>query len=357
MRTGTTKPDVAFVRAEMAEQPEVLEQLLARREELRNELRSFRTKPLRGVLLAARGSSDNAASYARYVLEASLGCPASLSANSLFTRYHCQTRLDGWLVVGISQSGATPEVTEVLESARLLGATTLALTNDAGSPLAIAADSVIAFEAGVENAVPATKTYTATLMSVALVAEVIGTAPWAPGALEEIPGLVASTLQWTEDLQPTVALLANGAPSLHLGRGFLYCAALESALKMREAARLPVQAYSISDFLHGPIAASGPDTVAVCHVGSGPTREDSELAAHLLSARRARVVAISSDAELVPGTADASPITVVRVPELDESLAAIVHAVRGQQLAVEVALARGLDPDNPVGLTKVTPTS
>lgn len=360
MRVESTKSDGAFVRAEMAEQPEVLERLLARREELRSELQLFKNKPLRGVILAARGSSDNAANYARYVLEASLGCPASLSANSLFTRYHCRTRLNDWLVVGVSQSGATPEVTEVLESARALGARTLALTNDADSPLAVAADSIIAFGAGVERAVPATKTYTATLMAVALVADIIGTAPWAPGALDRIPEHVATTLQWTEDLQAAVELLAVGAPSLHLGRGFLYCAALESALKMREAARLPVQGFSTSDFLHGPIAASGADTVAVCHVGSGPTREDSLVAADLLAARGAKIVAISSDSEMNSrggASGSAASIGLVRVPEIEESLAAIVHAIRGQQFAVEVALARGLDPDNPAGLTKVTPTS
>lgn len=339
-----------MVRADMAEQPEVLDRLIHRRGELRAALAPLGGRRVEGVLLVARGSSDNAATYGRYVLEAALGRPAALSANSLFTRYGLRTRLDGWLVVAISQSGATPEVTEVVTTARSLGAITLALTNDPGSPLATVAHLLVALGAGDERAVPATKTYTATLVALALLAELLGDPPWPTGSLEQLPRLVEEVLDSNRDVAPAVVLLVDGAPSVHLGAGFLYCAALESALKMRETARLPVTGYAIMDFLHGPIAASGGDTVALCHVGSGPTSHDAGAAIEALAARGARVVTLGCGSPGAPASAH------VPAPQLEESLAAVVHAVRGQQLAVEVAMARGLDPDTPEGLTKVTPT-
>jgi glucosamine--fructose-6-phosphate aminotransferase (isomerizing) len=355
-----SKPKAARVRADMAEQPGVLEGLLERREEFRRELEALVKVPPEGVLLAGRGSSANAAIYGRYVLEAALRRPAQLAANSIFTRYHYRTRLSGWLVVGVSQSGATPEVAEVLESARLLGARTLAVTNVAGSPVAAAADSVIVLGAGEERAVPATKTYTATLFSLALIAQILGEAPWPASTLARVPELVEKTLCSGEDTASAARLLAGAATSVYLGRGFLYGAALESALKMRETARLAVQGWSMTEFLHGPIAASDARTVAVLHVGSGVTRGDSEATAEALAARGAGVVTISStDGSLAgerSGPETRASRVLVPLPEVDDTVAAAVHAIRGQQLAVEVALARGLDPDDAGGLTKVSVT-
>ncbi len=349
--TDASQARARLVETDMNEQPEVLARLVGTRHHIAAALRPLRERRPAGILLVARGSSDNAATYGRYLLEAAIGRPAALSANSLFTRYGCRTRLDGWMAVAISQSGATPEVTEVLQLARELGATTLALTNDPSSPLADTADFAIDLGASAERAVPATKSYTATLVALALVAESIGEVPWDFEDLPAIGDLVADTLASPSAVAPAVDLFLGSTQSVHLGRGFLYCAALESALKMRETAQLAVQGYSTADFLHGPIAASGRGTVALCHVGRGPTLEDANEVARRLSQRGSTVIAIASS-ELGPDWQACVPIAPV-----DESLAAVVHAVRGQQLAVEVALARGLDPDRPQGLTKVTPTA
>ncbi len=347
---ATSKVPASSIDADMAEQPAVLEGLLSRRTALAAELAPLRRRPVAGVLLAARGSSDNAATYGRYVLEAALGRPAALSANSLFTRYGCRTSLDGWLVIAVSQSGETTEITEVLEATRPLGARAVAITNDDRSSLALAADTVVGLEAGDERAVPATKTYTATLLALALLAELLGEAPWRPGTLEAMPALVDALLDDRNAAAEAATLLAKGQPSVHLGRGYLYCAALESALKLREAALLPVEGYANADFLHGPIAASGAETAALCHLGAGPTRADGEALAEVMRRRGSAIVACGSDlARLKPDAA-------LRVPAVEESVAALVHAVRGQQLAVDVALARGLDPDRPAGLSKVTRT-
>jgi glucosamine--fructose-6-phosphate aminotransferase (isomerizing) len=200
-----SKVPATLVAEDMGDQPAVLERLVARRGALRGELAPLGRRPIAWLLLVARGSSDNAATYGRYVLEAAVGCPAALSANSLFTRYACRTRLDGWLVIAVSQSGETTEITEVLQVTRGLGATTLAVTNDPASSLARAASAVVDLDAGRERAVPATKTYTATLLALALalalVAEALGQAPWQPGALEAIPALVDALL----DDRPAIA--------------------------------------------------------------------------------------------------------------------------------------------------------
>lgn len=343
--------DERHVDREMAEQPEVLAALLARRRSLAADLAPLAARGPAGVLLVARGSSDNAATYGRYVIEAATGRPAALSANSLFTRYGCRTDLRDWLVVAISQSGETPEITEVVARTRELGAATLAVTNDEGSGLAAASDVVLGLGAGVERAVPATKTYTATLLALALLAEALGTPPWPTGALDAVPAHVAEVLADEAGVASAVPLLGSAAHSVHLGTGFLYCAALESALKMRETALLPVEGYANADFLHGPIAASSAESVALCHVGAGETKADAQRSAAAMRERGARVLALGSD------VADIACDHVLGVPAMPEGVAAVAHAVRGQQLAVAVATALGRDPDRPAGLTKVTPTT
>jgi len=339
------------VEREMAEQPRVLADLLARREAFADALVSLARRQLAGVLLVARGSSDNAATYGRYVLEAATGRPAALSANSLFTRYDCRTDLRGWLVVAISQSGETPEIAEVVARARARGGTTLAVTNDEGSSLAAASDIVLGLGVGAERAVPATKTYTATLLALALLAEALGTPPWPSDALEAVPDHVASVLADTASVVGVVPMVREAVHSVHLGTGFLFCAALESALKMRETTLLPVEGYANADFLHGPIAASGAGSFALCHVGAAETKADAALSAAAIRASGARVIAVGSD------IADIACDHVLGVPAMPEGVAAIAHAVRGQQLAVAAATALGRDPDRPAGLTKVTPTN
>lgn len=337
---------------DMTEQPGVVERLVGRRPSLRSAFAALRNRGFAGVLLVARGSSDNAAIYGRYVLEMVLGRPVALSANSLFTRYGCRTDLTGWLVIAVSQSGSTPEVVEVVERSAQLGAKTIAVTNAEDAPLAAAAQRVVELGAGLERAVPATKTYTATLVAFALLAEVLGEVPWTDRDLEALPEALTGVLESSATgCERATDALATGRPSVHLGRGLLYGTALESALKMREAAALPVTGYSTSDFLHGPIAASTSETIAVCHVGADVTRNDGLDTIEALVARGSTALAVG--AADVPGATWGT----MPVPPVHPALAPVLHAVRGQQLALAVALARGTDPDAPAGLTKVTPTA
>ncbi len=340
-----------LVRADMAEQPAVLEGLLSRRQEVGEALARLRAEPPDGVLLVARGSSDNAAVYGRYALEAALRRPVALAANSLWTRYDRPARLADWLVVAISQSGATPEVVEVTRRAKESGGFALAVTNDAHSALATAADTVLALDAGPERAVPATKTYTATLVALALVAEALGDPPWARRSFDSLPQAAATVLEHLDGLDRAAELLAHGRPSVHLGRGFLYGTALETALKVREMVGVVADAFALGDFLHGPIVTTVKDTPAVCHVGVGATRGDAYEVASAVRARGGRVIAVASD--------ERGPDLTVRlsVPRVDETLAAVVHAIAGQRLALETAVVRGVDPDHPLGLEKVTATT
>src|SRR6187200_2223151 len=172
---------------EMAEQPEVIGALVERREEFAARLRAIAPEPLTGVILIARGSSDNAAIYGRYVLEAALRRPVSLAAPSLWTRYGLAEDLRGYLAVGVSQSGKTPEITDTLERVKAAGAAAVAVTNDGGSPLAEIADEAIDLDVGPEDAVPATKTVTAQLAAFAILAHALGEPLWPAAAWAEVP--------------------------------------------------------------------------------------------------------------------------------------------------------------------------
>lgn len=334
--------------AEILQQADAIARLVARRSECR-ELVAGLGGPPAGVLLVARGSSDNAAIYGRYLFEVVARCPACLAAASLHTRYDVHTRLSGWLVVAVSQSGETPELAEVLAHTRALGARSVAITNNAETPLAASADAVFELGVGVEHAVPATKTYTASLVALALLADALGDGSLGEAALVQLPDAVEETLERGEDLERAATLLADAADSVHLARGLLYGAALESALKVREAARLPVQGFAFADFLHGPVAGILPGGVALVHAGRDETASDAANLAADLARRGIEVVVMGADpAVATPG---------LDVPAVDYRLAPVVHGVRSQQLALAIALRRGLDPDSPAGLSKVTRTA
>jgi glucosamine--fructose-6-phosphate aminotransferase (isomerizing) len=319
------------MREEMGEQPDVLARLLSRRVPVSGE-------KVAGVVIVARGSSDHAAVYGRYLLELATRRPVALAAPSLYTRYGARTDASGWLVVGVSQSGATPEIVDVVERLRAAGGHAIAITNSPGSPLAAAAEAVIELGAGEEYAVPATKTFTAELGAFAVLAAALGDVPWEEGDLARVPDSVAAAL---DDGAPAVALSERWASAEELvvtARGWLYPAALETALKVREAALITASGYSVADFLHGPIAAVDPGAPVLALRAEGPAAADVDEAVRALRERAA-------DVEVWP---DASG--------LPEALAAIPASVRGQQLSLELALRKGLDPDAPRGLNKVTIT-
>jgi glutamine---fructose-6-phosphate transaminase (isomerizing) len=332
--------------AEMAEQPAVIERLVQRREAIKASIVALLPEHLCGTVLLARGSSDTAALYGRYLFEMASGRPVALASPSLHTLYRTPADHRGYLAVGISQSGRTPEIVSVLERMRATGARTVAIVNATASPLGDVADVIIDLSAGGELAIPATKTFTATLVTLALVAAALGRLPWSDHDFTALPEHIAHVLE-DSDRAETVARRLDGANRvLTVARGPLLAAASETALKIRETSAISAEAFSAADLRHGPIAAVTPEVPVIAFSAPGPAAADvADLCAEL-RARNAQVTVISPEA-------DADLALPAAVPEALQPVAA---AVRGQQIALYAALERGLDPDSPIGLTKVTLT-
>ncbi|NLU76890.1 SIS domain-containing protein [Micromonospora sp. HNM0581] len=306
----------------------------------------------RHVVFTARGTSDHAALYGAYLSEIRLGLPAGLASPSAVTLFGARPDLSGALMVGVSQSGGSPDLTEVLRSARDSGALTLAITNAPDSPLAATAELSIDIAAGHERAVAATKTYTAELLALLMLVEGIragdGALPTEERqALAELPELAARTLA-----DPVPAQLAPryrfAAQLVTTGRGYAYPTAREAALKLMETSYLPALAFSGADLLHGPLAMTDPDVPVLAVIGSGPGGRSMGEVLPRLGERRADVVVV--------GSADVGGATRLAVPETDERYAPLLDILPLQRLALALALTRGEDPDAPRGLKKITAT-
>jgi glucosamine--fructose-6-phosphate aminotransferase (isomerizing) len=338
---------------DIAEQPEVFAGLLASGvPALETVARAIAERRPKHVVFTARGTSDHAALYAAYLTEIRLGVPAGLSSPSALTVYGARPDYSQALVVGVSQSGGSPDLAEVLRIAREQGALTLAVTNNPGSPLAGIAELSVDVHAGHERAVAATKTYTAELLSLLVLIEAIrngGTLDAAERqALNLLPELAARTLE-----DETPFHLANryrfAARVVTTGRGYAYPTAREAALKLMETSYLASLAFSGADLLHGPLALADPGVPVLAVVGSGPGGEAMKDVLDRLDERRADIVTIGSGE--VKGVSAR-----LAVPEVDERYAALLDILPLQRLALAVALGRGENPDAPRGLKKVTET-
>lgn len=335
------------LRGEIFEQPEGVARLLEREGGNAAALaRAWRRAEIPFVLIAARGTSDNAARYAQYAFGLAARMPVALAAPSLVTLYGVPPRLKGALVIGISQSGRSPDIVETIAAARRGGSPTLAIVNDAGSPLARAAADVLPLHAGEERSIAATKTYTAELAAVALLVLSFARRKKELDALLKIPDAMAQALRSEEAARRAARVLEKAERAVVLARGVHYPTAFEIALKLKELALLFAEPFSAADFQHGPIAMAE-ENLPVVVVSPPATRPEAEMraAARDLLRRGSPVVRIG------PRGKGAIPCPVV--PEL---LAPLVSVVPGQLLAYHAALARGFDPDRPRGIRKVTET-
>ncbi|MEJ3743955.1 SIS domain-containing protein [Actinomycetes bacterium KLBMP 9797] len=297
----------------------------------------------RHVVFTARGTSDHAALYAAYLSEIRLGLPAGLASPSGITLFGARPDLSHALVVGVSQSGGSPDLAEVLRVARASGALTLAVTNNPDSPLAETAELSIDVAAGHERAVAATKTYTAELLALLMLVEGIRAGGQPPLAeLAALPALAAQALE-SASVAGHAARYRFAARLLTTGRGYAYATAREAALKLMETSYLPALAFSGADLLHGPLAMADPDVPVLAVVGSGPGGAAMRDVLARLGERRADVLTVGAAGEIA-------------VPDVDERLAPLLDILPLQRLALELALARGEDPDAPRALNKVTTT-
>jgi glucosamine--fructose-6-phosphate aminotransferase (isomerizing) len=337
---------------EIAEQPAAIAATLAALRPLRGRIAQL-ARNRQQILLVARGSSDNAAIYGRYLLPVHAGRSASLAAPSVATHYRRELDLTGVLVVAISQSGRTEEIIATQDWARRCGAATIAVTNVVGSPLAQAADLALVTRAGHERAVPATKTFTTQLTAMAVLATALAPDQGVLDAdLDRVPQEIEKLIANRAGIDEAVTLLARTNEVLVSGRGLAYAAAVETALKLEETCLRPVRGLSYADLKHGPIAIVDPQLVSIVVAAQdGPMLDGlTELLGDLRS-RGALTVGIGGDA----GFASAADVSVAG-PDLPEMVAPIALVVAGQLVVEALALALGLNPDVPRGLNKVTQT-
>jgi glucosamine--fructose-6-phosphate aminotransferase (isomerizing) len=304
-----------------------------------------------GFLIAARGSSDNAALYAKYLFGRRNRVLVALAAPSLFTHYASPPRIEGQCVIGISQSGASPDVIAVIEEGRRQGAVTIAITNDPGSSLGQSAELVLPLGAGAEQSVPASKTYTASLLALALLSQAMDPDPSFESSLGQVPRALAQAIDKDAELERLVPSLL-WPRAIVLGRGFNFSTAEEIALKLTETSYVLARAWSVADFVHGPIAILEEGLPVLFVDGGGPVSGDLAALANRVTEHGCRVIGLVDGAQSAPGRAD-----VVRLDSgLPEELTPLTLAVLGQLLAHRVAVARGIDPDKPRALHKVTRT-
>ena len=340
---------------EIAEQPESLRHLLTDgASEVEAIAHALRARAVRHVVIAARGSSDNAARYAQYVFGAFNRLTVTLATPSLFTRYLSPPRMDDALVVGISQSGESPDLVAVVEEGRRQGCATLAITNAAGSPLTEVADHTLLLRAGPERSVAATKTYTAQLLALAMLSAAIGDDSRRREELQAVPSHVAAALDVDDGaINAAAAALEDAGHGVVIGRGFNYATAFEISLKAKELAYVAVEPYSAADFQHGPIALIDTGFAAIVVNMAGAVSQEVEELLRAITARGARPVVLSNlDSSLSLALA---PLRLpVGIPEWLSPIAAVVP---GQLLAFHLSRHRGFDPDQPRGLSKVTRTT
>jgi len=339
----------SMMAAEIAEQPAVLARLLDDAlASTRMVASAVARRSPRFVLLAARGTSDHAALFAKYLLEIRLGLPCGLMSPSTMTAYGARPRLADCLVVAVSQSGSSPDLVESVAVARACGATTLALTNAPASDLATAAELHLDVGAGPERAVAATKSYTAQCLALWLLVDAL--AGGDGSAARGVPDAAQAMVERRGEVADLAARYRFASRVVLTGRGYSYPTAREAAIKLMETSYLAAHAFSGADLMHGPMAMIDPQypVVAVVPAGIGQRAMVPVLS---------RLQASGADV-LLMGTEDAGTgCTYFRLPPgLDEQVHPPVDIIALQWLSLEIALARGLDPDAPRGLAKVTQT-
>lgn len=337
---------------EIRQQPETLARTLG--SELRR-VEKFRAlidrKRPKLVVLTARGTSDNAAQFGRYLIEITTGIPVSLAAPSVYTVYGARLNYKEALVVALSQSGESTDTNQVLEQARKAGAVTVGITNESRSAITGIAENVFLVRAGRERSVAATKTYTGQLIVLYMLAYALG-AKIRIADLEAIPDFAASALA----LENEVGAMAERYRFMHhaivVGRGLNYANSFEFALKLKETSYVIAEGFSSADFLHGPIAMVDPNFPAFLFTPSGPTWPSMQEMLARLQGLKAETVVITDRRNLVAANLASRVISIpARIPEIYSPIPYIIPA---QLFAAALATEKNLDPDRPRALSKIT---
>jgi glucosamine--fructose-6-phosphate aminotransferase (isomerizing) len=338
---------------EIHEQPQVLRRLLEKETENIHRLaEDIRARQIQHVVIAARGTSDNAGRYAQYLFGALNGLVVALATPSLFTIYNRPPTFGNSLVLGISQSGKSPDIVAVLAEARRQGVLTAALTNEPQSDLTFNADHVIDLHAGLERSVAATKTYTSELTAIAMLSVTLADDRRMMADLGEIPDIVSETLSMETSIAEIVPRYRYMRECVVIGRGYNYSTAFEIALKLKELTYTIVEPYSSADFLHGPLAVIEHGFPAIVIAPSGDMSAEMGSFMRTLKQRHAEILVISDAAEIL----DQAHIRLQLPVPVPEWLSPLTAVLPGQIFAMHLAVIRGYDPDKPRALRKVTET-
>jgi glutamine---fructose-6-phosphate transaminase (isomerizing) len=343
---------MSLMMKEIHQQPEALARIL-KEESKHAEVfgRYLASKSINMIVLVARGSSDNAALFGRYLLEISCGLPVSLAAPAVHTLYHSRLKLQNALVVGISQSGEGDDINLVLESARKSGALTLGITNESHSTMTGLVDDVFLIRAGKEKSVAATKTFTGQLLMFYLLAAALNRGRGLD-QLKSIPELAAEALK----LEPVISRLVERfrfmGHCIVVGRGLNYANAYEFAIKLMETCYVVAERFSSADLLHGPVAMVEADFPLFLFAPPGKTFKDLKSMALKLNSMKAESVIISSEPSILKWAT--CPVQMkTGIPEI---LSPIPYIIPGQLFAAQLAEFKGLSPDRPRSLHKITKT-
>lgn len=343
---------MSILKEEIYQQPEILTRLFEQENENLVRLAAQLRDRFEYVIIAARGTSDNAARYAQYLFGARNRLPVSLATPSLYTLYKRPPQLSRALVIAISQSGQSPDIVEVVKTARGQGRPTIAITNDQASPLALAAEFLVPLHAGQERAVAATKSYTTSLGVLAMFSAALADDRDDLVQIENIPPIMQNTITSLEAVLSRVERYRYMQHCAVIGRGFNYATSFEIALKIKELTRVVAEPYSSADFRHGPIAMVRDGFPVLVIAPSGKVFPDLSSLVSTLRKMDSELLIISDKRSLLKLAHLALPLP-AGVPE---HLTPLVAVIPGQLFSLALSEAKGLDPDHPAGLTKVTET-
>lgn len=335
---------------EIAEQPVVLERTIQAEKAKVEKLGKFlREKDVDLIVLVARGSSDNASLFGRYLLEITTGIPVSLSAPSVFTLYNAKLNFSRAVVIGVSQSGEGTDINGVLESAKASGAFTVGITNEAESSMAKLADETLLIHAGREKSVAATKTYTGQMLHFYMLASALAEEKI---AFEKIPHFSAQALQLKSEVERIVERYVFMENCVVVGRGLNYGNSYELALKLMETCYVVAERFSSADFFHGPLAIVERRFPVILFAPTGVTRQSNLDLLNRLKELHADSLSITNDPEIAAQSSRS-----LKMPaEIDEFLSPIPFIIPAQLFAALLADAKGLNADAPRSLSKVTRT-
>lgn len=337
----------SLMRAEIAQIPGIFQKLADRAAAITAQVEKLPLDSFDSVILLARGTSDNAALYLKYLIETKIGIPCGLASPSVVTVYQSKLKLKNCLVIALSQSGQSPDLVSYAEAAKNGGAKVLALTNEANSPLAKAADVHLYLEAGEEKAVAATKSYSAELLLSLLVVST-----WAKEVID-FAALVSEANRAVSNIDSVSKIVDNFDHTFGittLGRGFSYANAHESALKIQETLKIPVSSFSSADYLHGPISSLHENSRVIFLAPTGVSITGMAATVTRIREITPHIYWIGNGFEIKPGEISLGGA------KLSETLAVIADSIVLQQFAMLLAIKNGLNPDAPIGLLKVTKT-